>query len=401
MSLLLLKSFWFSLKTSQKPSNSYLVLSTGFAMFSMFFGSGNLVFPLIIGKIVDAHYAYASMGLLLTGVCVPFLGLMGIFLFHGDYEKFFDRLGPYASFIMPLMMLSLMGPFGVIPRCITVAHGSFALIVPEVTLPVFSVIFCILLFGLNADRRKIISLLGVGLTPFLLLSLGVIIGYGILYGEVNSQSSVSAGNAFLHGLLEGYQTMDLLAAFFFASVVIKYLKMRLSHEHSEQTTRKLTVLSGIVGAGILAAVYIAFVYLGAVYSVHLENINVEQFLAVIASHTLGGYAAPIVCVAVVLACLTTAVILTTVFAEFFHEKVTQKKINMPLSILLTLILSFLISTLEFKGIAAFIGPILQALYPGLILMTFLNIGYQLWGVKVIKTPVYMTFAGTSLWMIWG
>jgi len=74
---------------------------------------------------------------------------------------------------------------------------------------------------------------------------------------------------------------------------------------------------------------------------------------------------------------------------------------MPLSILLTLILSFLISTLEFKGIAAFIGPILQALYPGLILMTFLNIGYQLWGVKVIKTPVYMTFAGTSLWMIWG
>lgn len=399
MSFLLLKSFWFSLITSRKLSNVYLILSTGFAMFSMFFGSGNLVFPLMIGKIVNVHYAYASLGLLLTGVCVPFLGLTGIFLFHGNYEKFFARLGPYASFIMPLMMLSLMGPFGVIPRCITVAHGSFTLVFPSVTLPVFSLVFCAILFGLSVDRKKIISLLGVFLTPLLLLSLSLIIGYGILYVEVNTHSSISATSAFLHGVLEGYQTMDLLAAFFFASVVIKHLEMHLTRGHSAQTIRKMTVLSGIIGAGILAAIYIAFVYLGAIYAVHLEDTNVEQFLAVIASHTLGSYAAPIVCSTVILACLTTAVILTTVFAEFFQEKVTQSKINMPISIVMTLIVSFLISTLEFEGIASFIGPILQALYPGLILTTILNIAHQLWGIKVIKIPVYITFAGSSLWMI--
>lgn len=365
----------------------------------MFFGSGNLVFPLVIGKVANAHYVYASAGLLLTGVCVPFLGLAGIFLFHGDYEKFFERLGPYASFIMPLLMLSLMGPFGVIPRCITVAYGSFAAVDPEITLPVFSILFCALIFVLTADRKKIISLLGFFLTPFLLLSLGIIVGCGIFYGHVNPRGGLSPETAFLHGLLGGYQLMDLLAAFFFASVVIKHLKAQLTQDHLETTTLKLTIFSGLVGAGILAAIYVAFVYLGAVYGVYLDHINAEKFLAVIASHTLGIYAAPVVCIGVIVACLTTAVILTSVFADFFHEKVVRKKINVPILVLMALTVSFAMSTLEFEGIAAFIGPILKALYPGLILMTLLNIAHKLWGVNVIKTPVYLTFAATGLWMV--
>src|SRR5262245_8338583 len=107
--------------------NKLLIISTGFALFSMFFGSGNLVFPLVVGKESGGHYLLATLGIFLTGVVVPFLGVIAMMLYKGDNQKFFGSMGKPATFWFPLIALSLMGPFGVLARCITVAHGSFRL----------------------------------------------------------------------------------------------------------------------------------------------------------------------------------------------------------------------------------------------------------------------------------
>jgi LIVCS family branched-chain amino acid:cation transporter len=124
------------------------VLTGGFAMFSMFFGSGNLVFPLIIGVKTYENPLHAIYGLLITAVLLPFFGLFGIMHYRGDHTVYFSILGPYSRFLLSLLMLGLMGPFGVIPRCISVAFGGVHLLYPTLPLWVFSLIFAVLCVAL-------------------------------------------------------------------------------------------------------------------------------------------------------------------------------------------------------------------------------------------------------------
>jgi LIVCS family branched-chain amino acid:cation transporter len=113
-------------------------LTIGLAMFAMFFGYGNLVFPIKIGMHVADKYALASMGLIITGVIVPILGLLSMVVYQGDRVKYFGLLGKWAPFTLTLLMLSLLGPFGVVPRCIIVAYGGISLLWPSLSLIIFS-----------------------------------------------------------------------------------------------------------------------------------------------------------------------------------------------------------------------------------------------------------------------
>lgn len=368
----------------------FLILSTGFALFSMFFGSGNLVFPLLVGKNSGGHIALAALGLLLTGVIVPFLGVFAMRLFKGDAKSFFGTMGQPATFWFPLIALSLMGPFGVLARCITVAHGSFQILFPHTSLIVFSAISCCIIYFVTMHRQRIIPLLGTYLTPFLLCSLLGIIILGWWFGEFSAISSTSPWKAFQDGFFQGYQTMDLLAAFFFSVFVIQHLESRLKDQEQAQTRGlNIFVKSAFVGASLLACVYIALVYLGAAYSSQLEQVPPEEMLGTIASYSMGPLATPIVCLAVVLACFTTAVVLASLFADFLKQEVIPKASN-HLTLSLTLLIAFSISTLEFAGIARFLAPILEALYPALIVLTILNMASHVIGFKSHRWPIVAT-----------
>ena len=197
-----------------------IVLSAGFALFSMFFGSGNLVFPLLVGQESGGHFMLASLGIIFTGVMVPFLGLLGMMLCRGSLKEFFSPLGKMATFIFSFIALSLMGPFGVLARCFTVAHGAIQTIFPEFPLVVASLCFCALIYVMTIKKNKIVSTLGSYLTPILLLSIGAIAFFAFKEGSFESvpdfQATIGGWSAFKNGFLQGYQTMDLLAAFFFS-----------------------------------------------------------------------------------------------------------------------------------------------------------------------------------------
>lgn len=370
-----------------------LILSTGLAMFSMFFGSGNLVFPLVVGQMSNGHFTLAAIGILLTGVLVPFLGILAMLLFNGSAKDFFGRLGKPAVFWFPFIALCLMGPFGVLARCITVAHGAFQLLAPNLSLWVFSILSCSLIFGLTIRKNRIVPLLGSCLTPILLLSLAAIAFYGLKYGELPEPSAGSGWSSFKIGIFQGYQTMDLLAAFFFSSFVIKHLKDR----HTEQTgTLSIFLKSSLIGAGLLSLIYVVLVLLAALYAPQLTSVQPQEMLAFIAKASLGNFAAPIVCCAVVLACLTTAIVLTSLFAEFLKKEVTQDKIKLSTALITTLGIAFFTSTLEFSGIARILGPILEAIYPALIVLTVLSIFHKLWGWRTVRLPFAIAFLAKIL-----
>lgn len=365
-----------------------LIISTGFAMFSMFFGSGNLVFPLLVGKESEGHFLWAAMGIVLTGVLVPFMGVGAMMLYNGDNRSFFGTLGKYAKFWLPFIILGLMGPFGVLARCVTVAHGSFKLLFPETSLALFSIVSCIFIFLATVNKSKIVTFLGKWLTPFLLLSLFAI----AVFGYMNSSSApVENGDwhkAFSNGIFQGYQTMDLLAAFFFSTFVIRHLE---SHSDGTSMTRQF-IKSSILGGALLSVVYLLLVFLGHAYGPSLNGIAPQEMLGVIAKNALGAYSAPIVCAAVVLACFTTAVVLATLFAEFLENEVSQKKLPSHWAMVITLVIAFLVSTLDFAGIARFLGPILEMIYPALIVMTVINVCNKIWGTKKRRWPVALTLA---------
>jgi branched-chain amino acid:cation transporter, LIVCS family len=371
--------------------NKSLIISTGLAMFSMFFGSGNLVFPLVVGQTSEGHFGFAAIGILLTGVLVPFLGILAMILFNGSSKDFFGRLGKPAVFWFPLIALSLMGPFGVLARCITVAHGSFRLLLPDAPLWLFSIISCAVIFLLTVRKNRIVPLLGSILTPILLLSLAAIAVFGLLSAEIPTPSPNGTWNSFKNGIFQGYQTMDLLAAFFFSAFVIKHLK---DHQKTEDKSHSLPIFlkASLIGAGLLSVIYIVLVLLGAIYAPQLAHVPAQEMLGFIAQAALGSWAAPIVCCAVALACLTTAIVLTSLFADFLRKEVTKSKINHLVAVAATLAITFAISTLEFSGIAKFLGPILEAIYPALIVLTVLSIFHKLWGWSTVRMPIAIAFA---------
>lgn len=367
-------------------------------MFSMFFGSGNLVFPLVVGQTSDGHFGLAAIGILLTGVLVPFLGVLAMLLFNGSSKDFFGRLGKPATFWFPLIALSLMGPFGVLARCITVAHGAFCLLVPGVSLTAFSIGSCLVIFLLTIKKSKIVPILGSILTPILLLSLAAIAIFGLSSSEIPTPSAAGGWSSFKNGIFQGYQTMDLLAAFFFSAFIIKHLKDRVSDENQAESL-PIFFKASLIGAGLLSLVYFVLVVLGAIYAPELASIAPQEMLGFVAKASLGSLAAPIVCSAVVLACMTTAIVLTSLFSDFLKKEVTKDKINTPTALITTLAIAFGTSTLEFSGIARIIGPILEAIYPALIVLTILSIFHKLWGWSTVRFPIALAFIAKLLFRV--
>lgn len=381
-------------------NKNWLVVSTGFALFSMFFGSGNLVFPITVGLESSGHYLLASLGILITGVIVPFLGVLGMLLYRGDINQFFSCFGKKGIFIFSFLALALMGPFGVLARCLTVAHGALLLIFPSASLPITSLIFCTIIFLLAVNKNKIVSVLGAILTPLLLLAIATIVFFGLKQGIMlpESVSTTTGWEAIKNGFFQGYQTMDLLAAFFFSKFVIAHLFSKGSDQTHESSFLKVFLKAALVGAALLSAVYISLVVLGWVYSPALAGQPPQEMLGIIAMESLGTMAAPCVCLAVIFACLTTAVVLASLFAEFLRTEVAREKIGNTSALLVTLAIGFLVSTLDFAGIARFLGPVLELSYPALIVLTVVNIGNKFYNVRATHWPFTLTLIAKLCWV---
>lgn len=377
--------------------NKWLIVSTGFALFSMFFGSGNLVFPITVGQESQGHYLLAALGILFTGVIVPFLGVLGMMLYQGDIYRFFSCFGKRGTFLFSFLALALMGPFGVLARCLTVAHGALLLVLPNASLSLSSAIMCFVIYFMAVNKNKIVTTLGAMLTPFLLLAIAVIAFSGLYQGTFPETMASNGWNALKNGFFQGYQTMDLLAAFFFSQFVIKHLQSKLSANEGETPLLRHFYKSSCIGAGILSSVYFALVVLGWIYSPFLLHTPPQEMLGTIAIESLGSIAAPCVCLAVLFACLTTAIVLASLFADFLRYEVTKDKIGNKQALLITLGIGFGVSTFDFAGIARFLGPVLEAVYPALIALTAVNIAYKFLGMKSSHWPFTLTLAAKLCW----
>lgn len=365
-------------------------LTVGLAMFSMFFGAGNVIFPLAVGQFAQDKNLFAILGLILTAAVMPILGVIAMILFEGNYRQFFGRVGEKTGFLLALIIISLLGPLGSTPRCIALSYTTLKSAFLHLSPILFSAFACCILFLCTFKKTHLLKLLGWVLTPLLLASLGIIILLGLLTPHETQVVDQTNFNIFLHGLKEGYNTMDLLAAFFFSSTILKIM------QPPEKDHISVAFKASLVGALLLGIIYIGFSYLAAFHGNSLGMISKDELLSAITVKIAGTHAGLLVCLTVSLACLTTAIALISAFTDFIQKEVLKEKLSYEITLIVSLFITFIISTFEFGGISAFLGPILQICYPGLIVLTLLNIAYRLKNFRPIKFPVFFAFGLSAI-----
>jgi len=346
-------------------------LAFGLAIFAMFFGAGNIIFPLALGQTALDKSPWGLSGFLLTAVAVPFMGLLAILRYKGNIQLFFSRLGKIPGFIIATFVVCLIGPFGGAPRCIALMHSTLSLSFPGLPLLLFSISTCGLIFLFTFKESRSIKLLGYVLSPLMIILLTLIVIKGFIGAPETLLASTNLSNIshVWKGLREGYNTMDLLATFFFAQIVIS----SLGNSEKDQNLNRFVFMASVIGASVLALVYIAFCYLAYLYAPQLAGITNDQLLGAIAIKILGANAGIIVGLTVTFACLTTAIALIAAFATYFKKEIFREKVGYVPILIVSLLVTFAITTLEFKGIARLLNPVLEVFYPVLILLTFYNL----------------------------
>ena len=356
-------------------------------LFGMFFGAGNLIFPVSMGQLSGNNMWQAAAGFLITGVGLPLLGVAALGISREDgLMGLSSRVGRrYGKFFTCILYLTI-GPFFAIPRCATVAYTvGVERIIPDsmqtAVLAVFSLLFFAAVLFFSLRPGEILTWIGKVLNPLFLLFLGLLVIRALLspMGSISGAApeGAYAAGAFYQGSLEGYNTMDALAGLAFGIIVVNVIR-DLGVENPGDVAKN-TVRSGILSSVLMAVIYVLVTVVGAQSrGVFPPSSNGGEALALIAGHYFGPAGAVILAAAVTLACLKTAVGLITSCGETF-QKIFPKGPSYRIWAVLFSTLSFLIANLGLDAIVSWSKPVLLFLYPLAITLILLTLFGRLFG----------------------
>ncbi len=359
--------------TGAKRSNTAVIV-TGLALFSMFFGAGNLIFPPMLAVEAGDNFWPALFGFLATASLLPVLAVIAIALSGSNLRDLAQRAGIIFGVVFPVLAYLSIGAFYALPRTGAVSFET------AIT-PLFgfegiaaSGVFNVLFFGialiLSWNPTTIMEKLGKFLTPALVILLVVMISVAAFRwsAEPATPSEPYNDGPFTAGLLEGYLTMDSIAALAFSIVVISTLRHRGFNEGKELVGG--TITAG-VGAGVmLGLVYIGLGLIGRVMPDAQSYDNGAGLLAEAANLTMGGAGQAVFSAIVLLACLTTAVGLITATGEYFSEQFAGSYHFWAVVFAVT---SMIIATQGLDFVMAIAAPVIGFLYPPAITLIALTL----------------------------
>ena len=343
-------------------------LIVGFALFSMFLGAGNLIFPPFLGLHSGENWLPVLIGFVLTGVGLPLLAVYAVLRSGGTIMTMARHVGrPFGRGLGLVVVLSI-GPMFAIPRtAATVFEVGVHPILPNVNITVSSIVFFALVLVLSINNSKVIDRLGKFLTPFLILTLFSIIVAAIVNPVGTPGAPADPAYNFAGGFTEGYQTMDGLAATMFAGVALSNIVARGYNNREEQLS--MSIRSGVIAAVLLGLVYCGLTFGGAgCTDAFPADIERSALLVGMTQGLLGNIGAYCLSAAVTLACLTTAVGLSVTSGQYFNE-LSGGRLSYKLVVVITVVVSCLISVLGVTTIINLAVPFLYLVYPVLMALT--------------------------------
>ena len=365
------------------------IIIIGFALFSMFFGAGNLIFPPFIGMASGNNWLTSFLGFVLADVGIILLSINAVAK-SGSFQNVVGKAGKKFGISLEVIMMLCLGPILVIPRT---AATTFEMSVMPLTSSINSVVFSILFFGLTfiltIRPTKVMDIIGKFLTPILLIALGFLITKGILspIGELNNTNS---DGLFVNGLTQGYQTMDALGI---GGVTALIMTSFISKGYTNKKENiSMALKSSLIAGGGLVIVYGGLAYLGATVStIYDTSISQTALLVNITNNLLGRSGIILLGIIVAFACLTTSIGLTSVTAKYF-EDVTNKKLKYSHLVAFICIFSSIASNLGVDKIIAIAAPILTIIYPVSILLVVMST----FNKSFVKSSVFKCSAYATL-----
>ena len=369
--------------TTKKLTLRQKILVAG-TLFGMFFGAGNLIFPVHLGQMAGQNALPAIIGFIITAVGVPILGVAAIGVTHSDgLQTLSGKVGKgYGIFFTCLLYLTI-GPLFAIPRCATVSFttGITPLLgadSPErLYLLLFSAVFFAVVLFVSLRPGKITVWIGKIINPLFLFFFAVLMLAALLApgAAVSAVEPVEAyrSDAFFPALIEGYGTMDAIAGLAFGIVVIDVIR-RMGVDNDDAIAEDV-LSSGLLTGALMALIYVVSIVVGA-QSRGLFELSENGGIALtqIAGHYLGGVGLFILAFTITFACLKTSIGLVTACAETF-SKMTNGKISYRSWAILFTVFSFAVSNIGLSAIIEYSIPMLMLIYPPaivLILLAFLG-----------------------------
>ena len=375
-------------------------LVVGFALFSMFFGAGNLLFPPYLGLISGEHWLTSFVGFALADVGLALLVIIAAAKVNGKFGNILIRSGKRLSVIIGAASVLCIGPLLAIPRTAATTYEMGIQPIFGTSGNVASIIVSVIFFGLTLTLTirptKVVDIVGKVLTPLLILSLIVLIILGIVnpIGDISPNVLIDK-NLFAEGVSQGYLTMDALASGVFAGIIISAIASKGYNDPGERV--KLTIKSGLVAGIALALIYGGLTYLGATLS-NKYGIDTPRALLMveISSALLGNTGKVLLGVIVSLACLTTSIGLTSATGEYFSEA-TNGKLKYETIVIAVCVFSAVISNFGVGAIIQLSAPILEIVYPVFMALVLLSlVCHNVKNDNVFKGAAYVTLVVSLL-----
>ncbi|WP_066393428.1 branched-chain amino acid transport system II carrier protein [Neobacillus mesonae] len=369
----------------------------GLMLFSMFFGAGNLIFPPFLGMGAGTSFWPAIIGFIITGVGLPLLVISAIALVKDGGNALGNRVHPWFGAAFTVMVYLSIGPFFGVPRNANVAfemgfkpflgnvHASQSLLLLG-----FTAVFFLLVFLLSLNPSKVVDYMGRIITPTLLISIVVlcVTGFFKLNKPLQGPNETYQTATLFKGFIDGYSTMDALAALAFGIVILSTIQQKGVTDQKQLTA--YTVKAGFVAGGALALVYAGIGFIGARMASYGTFDNGTALLSSAATILLGNGGKILLGFIFTLACFTTCVGLTIACGQYFSKM--ARKLSYRTVVTLVTGVSFLIANLGLNQIISISVPFLVMAYPLTIVLVTLAFFHRFFGgsQKVYASAMFLT-----------
>ncbi|WGD36139.1 branched-chain amino acid transport system II carrier protein [Olleya sp. YS] len=368
---------------------------TSFALFSLFFGAGNLLLPPLLGYKAGDDWFWVTLGFIITAVAIPIIGIYAHAKLQGTLYDFGKKVSPAFSLIYCVLIyviaVAIPSPRTAAATHEIAIHPNFGTS-PLLTSSIYFVL--VLVFALN--RSKILSLIGKYLTPFIVIMLLLVIGIGLFSTQMITNTP-QFEVPITSGILEGYQTFDAIGAVVVGAVII--ISINLKSNASFEVKKDLIKKSGLIAGFGLFIIYAGLISVGAFYGSEI-NLNQElssdmqraNLLTGISTKALGTFGNTVLSVLISLACFTTAVGIVTGTADYFKGLIKNSQLVYTITAIIACVFGVVVGQLDFNSIIVIALPILLFIYPITIVLILLNAIPNAYASSLVfKVVVILTF----------
>ena len=354
------------------------LLVTSFALFSLFFGAGNLLLPPLLGYNAGENWLWVTLGFMITAVVIPIIGILAHAKLQGTLFDFGKKVSPIFSSIYCIIIyvISVAIPS---PRTAAATHEIAIYPVFKTSPLLTSAIYFALVLVFVLNRSKILNLIGKFLTPFIVIMLLAVIGIGLSSSTFTTGISVIK-TPIVTGILEGYQTFDAIGAVVVGAVIIISLNFKNMKVSQFESKRKLIRQSGFIAGTGLFIIYAGLICVGAYFGSKIQ-VNSElssdmqraNLLRGISIASLGAFGNMVLSVLISLACFTTAIGIVAGTADYFRGLFNKSQTAYVMTAIISCIAGVGVGQLDFHSIIVIAYPVLLFIYPITIVLIILNV----------------------------